>query len=73
MPSYWPAIRNQHNIWLSRTEKLKPPDKHESAIPLPVSSFLFNALHHLAVVFWIKSGLLPKLGDAFVNLFLAER
>jgi nucleoside-diphosphate-sugar epimerase len=31
IPSYWFAIRNRHNIWLSRADKLKQPDKQELA------------------------------------------
>ena len=29
-PRYWLALRNWHNIWLSRSDKLKQPDKHKS-------------------------------------------
>jgi GNAT superfamily N-acetyltransferase len=28
-PRYWFSVRNRHNIWLSRTDKLKQPDKHK--------------------------------------------
>jgi hypothetical protein len=28
-PRYWFSVRNRHNIWLSRTGKLKQPDKHK--------------------------------------------
>ena len=30
-PRYWFSVRNRHNIWLSRTDKLKQPDKHKIA------------------------------------------
>jgi len=30
-PRYWLAVRNRHNMWLSRTDKLKQPDKHKLA------------------------------------------
>src|SRR4029077_14972199 len=28
-PRYWFSVRNRHNIWLSRTDKLKQADKQE--------------------------------------------
>src|SRR6266478_8583848 len=36
-PRYWFSVRNRHNIWLSRTDKLKQPDKHKRTRQNPVN------------------------------------
>jgi hypothetical protein len=64
-PRYWFSVRNRHNIWLSRTDKLKQPDKHKlarpadslcsTAIPLP-SSGAFLLTSALVAIFRTKEG-----------------
>jgi hypothetical protein len=49
-PRYWLALRNWHNIWLSRSDKLKQPDKHKlSSLAYDSWESLRNDLDNLMV------------------------
>ena len=59
-PRYWFSVRNRHNIWLSRTDKLKQPDK----LKLPKHRQLFFQI--------VEEG--PKQGQALISeVYLSAR